>query len=85
MARVLDAETGQILALAIQVADPILNGPRFPIHHAISFNRAGQVTSGDRKIIEQQVVYLVEEPSGAFSVLQPSQFAAKVPDAILAE
>lgn len=80
VARILDVENGEILAMAIQVADPILDGPRFPIHHAISFNRAGQVTSENREILEQQVVYLVEEPSGAVSILKPTEFQAKAPE-----
>lgn len=85
VARILDVKTGEILAMTIQVADPVLDGPRYPIHHAISFNRAGQVMSGDPKILEQQVVYLVEKPTGAFSLLTPSEFQARAPGAILAE
>lgn len=85
VARVLDVETGQILSLAIQVADPapVPDAQQVPIHYAISFNRAGQITSGDPDILEQQVVYIVEQPSGAFAVLKPSEFQAKVPGAVL--
>ena len=87
VARILDIETEQILAIAIHVAEPQLGvrGLASVEHHAIAFNQAGQVTSGDPEILEQQFVYLVEQPSGAFEILKPSEFLAKAPGAILAE
>ena len=39
----------------------------------------------DPVVLEERVVYLVEQPSGAFEVLKPSEFQAKASGAILAE
>lgn len=85
--RVLDVESGLILGLAVQVAasENQRGANEAAIYHAISFNRAGQVTSGDPELIEQQVVYLIEQPSGAFDILKPSEFQRKAPGAVLAK
>jgi WD40 repeat protein len=85
--RVLDVESGGILGIAVQVADSGGNrdANETAIYRAISFNRAGQVTSGDPELIEQQLVYLIERPAGAFEILKPSEFRRKAADAVLSE
>ncbi len=87
VARILDVETGDILEMVIYVAgpEPADDDGATQKHVGIAFNRAGQVTSGDQEILQKQVVYLVEQPSGAFEVLKPSEFRLRAPGAILAK
>ncbi|TWU05273.1 Regulatory protein BlaR1 [Symmachiella macrocystis] len=85
VARIVDVKTGEILAMAIYVAglEPPAEDSSTPHHVGIAFNRAGQVTSGDAEVLEERVVYLVEQPNGAFDVLKPSEFQSKAAGAIL--
>ncbi len=87
VARILDVQTGDILEMAIYVAgfEPPAEGSQVQRQTAIAFNRAGQVTSGDLDVLEQRVVYLVEQPSGACEILKPSEFFAKAGGAVLAK
>lgn len=87
LARVLDVETGDILATAVYVADPTPDAEveGTPPHFSVAFNRAGQVTSGRLDILEEQFAYLVEQPSGAIKVLKPSEFRDLAPGAILSQ
>ncbi|WP_339910072.1 WD40 repeat domain-containing protein [Symmachiella dynata] len=83
--RLLDTKTGEIQALAIFVADTevIENDINERRQAAVSFNRAGQVLSGDPQILDARFVYLVEQPSGAMKILKPSEFFSQAPGADL--
>jgi len=74
--RVLETNSGEIHTLAIFVADTVVieNDTNERRQAAVSFNRAGQVLSGDPQILDARFVYLVEQPSGAMKILKPSEF-----------
>ena len=42
---------------------------------SVTFSPAGQIVDGDPAVIEKQLVYLVERPTGGVDVLKPSEFA----------
>lgn len=85
MLRVMDIESGDMLAIAVYVADTktLDNAHNERRQSPLSFNRAGQLLSGDRSILESRMVYLVEQPSGAMKILKPSEFFTQAPGADL--
>jgi len=43
-----------------------------------TFGADGELRDGDRSIVEEQIVYLVEKPDGAMELLTPSQFQQRI-------
>ncbi len=92
MLRVMDAETGDVLSFANYVSDSVevendaVRGSRTVelLQAPMSFNRAGQLLTGDSNVLEMRLVYLVEQANGAMKIYKPSQFFAKVEGASLA-
>ncbi len=85
MLRVIDIESGAVLAVAVYVADTkTMEAPHDERRQSpLSFNRAGQLLSGDSSILESRMVYLVQQPSGAMKILKPSEFFSQAPGADL--
>jgi len=49
-----------------------------PNDQSVTFSASGEVLKGDPKVIEKELVYLVEKPDGALEVLTPSGFQQRV-------
>lgn len=86
IARILDVESGETQAMAIYIpgtdAPDEAGGELIP--DVVAFNRAGQITSCDPDVVEAQIAFLVEQPSGAFQVMKLSQLRKLVPQLVLA-
>ena len=67
---VCDGTTGQIqwTALVFLMKD---NG-------TVTFSPSGEILYGDPDVIEKELVYLIEKPSGALELLKPSEFQKRV-------
>ena len=63
-----DTETGQTLWLAVLLDD----------ENSITFSPAGEILHGDPDVIEKELIYLVETPSGTLELLEPSEFQERV-------
>jgi hypothetical protein len=45
---------------------------------AITFSPTGEILHGDPAVVEEELVYLVENEQGTLDILKPSQFRARV-------
>ena len=46
--------------------------------NSITFSPAGEILHGDPEVVEKELVYLVETPSGTLELLKPSEFQKRV-------
>jgi hypothetical protein len=45
---------------------------------SVTLSAAGQILHGDAEIIEKELVYFVETPTGTMELLRPSEFHERV-------
>lgn len=63
-----DAETGEPQWLALALSEG----------NSVTFGAAGEVLHGDPTVIERELIYLVETPTGAAEILKPTEFRRRV-------
>ncbi len=59
-------------------AEPEWTAVLLPNRQSVTFSAAGQILHGDPDVIEENLIYLVEKPSGAMELLRPSEFRTRV-------
>jgi len=57
-----------------EAEEPVWNALLLREGNYATFSLAGEVLHGDPEVIEEELVYLVEKPSGAMELLKPSEF-----------
>jgi len=44
---------------------------------SVTFSATGEIVHGHPKVIEEELVYLLEQPDGTSELLKPSEFAQR--------
>jgi len=49
-----------------------------PDGQSVTFSAAGELLHGEPEVVEEELTYLIEKPSGALDLLKPSEFLKRV-------
>ena len=58
--------------------EPLWVAVNLPEGKAVTFSAGGEILHGDPEVVEEELVYLVETPTGTVETLKPSEFQERV-------
>ncbi len=64
------------------IMEPYWQGVILPGKKAVTLTAAGQILHGDRELVEQSLVYYVENEDGTIELLKPSEFEKRIGESI---
>ncbi|MCA9119649.1 MAG: protein kinase [Planctomycetaceae bacterium] len=69
----------------VEKQEPVLSMTILGENESVSFNAAGQIIHGDRYLVEDKLVVIVENEDGSLDLLKPSEFETRIGQSLSVE